>query len=306
MHQLTLRRLDAKMASEPAAIPFYSFSREFDLRYIFADWLVLLVYVSWIWRQGWRLPLLRGLAIGAICYYIDAVVWYNTTLEDGRFQRTWTFECRDGVVLERPSLVDVGREATSCELLGYPVHPTVAYLILKYAADFMMTVSYSLIWFTWESIVMVLWIKGEGRQDSIARHSLVAFVLHFAVYPLSLLLPAGGDVRAVGTRHMHDSERGWMRYAIITNCLLIVYNIAWKRRSVSRALQDNIFCWTMGCFQAFGMVAPLYLFRIRPVFEASRFLYEVAFLFNRGSAEHYLIVLYVTDKTNKRNKAKKD
>jgi hypothetical protein len=58
--------------------------------------------------------------------------------------------------------------------------------------------------------------------------------------------------------------------------------------SARDTINNTIFCWSAGCFQAFAMVTPLYLFGIRPVFELSRLLYEVLFLMIRGSAEHFL------------------
>jgi len=61
-------------------VQFYSFSREFDLRYVLADFIVLTTWVSWIWRSGWKYCMLRGLLVAAKCYYIDAVVWYNTPI----------------------------------------------------------------------------------------------------------------------------------------------------------------------------------------------------------------------------------
>lgn len=254
--------------------------------------------------------MLRGLLIAAICYYIDAVVWYNTPLlsydddeegggEEGLlFQRTWEFECSNGVKLERRSPSPIHADVMiKCELFGLSMNPDDAYRILKGMCDFMMTWSYALIWFTWESIVMATWIEscwsGDGRESSKATklifwHSFIAFTMNFLVYPISLLMPIGGQVRAVAARHMHDDERGWLVYAAVTNILLILNNVRIRKVSTRDAIADTLFCWTVGCFQAFAMVTPLYLFRIRPVFELSRLLYEVAFLMNRGSAEHYL------------------
>ena len=142
---------------------------------------------------------------------------------------------------------------------------------------------------------MATWIERGDRKDyskgtkkMIFWHSFIAFTMNFLVYPISLLMPIGGQVHAVATRHMHDDERGWLVYAEVTNILLFVYNVRIRNVSTRDAISDTLFCWCVGCFQAFAMVAPLYLFRIRPVFELSRLLYEVSFLINRGSAEHYL------------------
>lgn len=280
---------------------FYSYSREFDLRYVFVDFIALLIWLSWIWRSGCKYCILRGLVIGAICYYIDAVVWYNTPLrreddvnegeEDLLFQRTWQFECSNGVFLTRPTSTRAADAMSKCKLFGFLLDLDDAYRILKAVCDFMMTWSYSLIWFTWESIVMSCHIEKDNSKDnkkSIYWYSSVAFTLNFLIYPLSLLITAGHDVRIVATRHMHDDERAWLAYAVITNVLLFMYNVKIRKYSIQETIRDTVFCWTVGSFQAFAMICPLYLFRIRPVFEVSRFLYETAFLMNRGSAEHYL------------------
>ena len=267
--------------------------------------------------------MLRGLFIGAICYYIDAVIWYNTPLQNDDdqllFQRTWEFQCSNGVSLTRygPSPIRTDGAMSECELFGFSMNPDDAYRILKGMCDFMMTWSYALIWFTWESIVMSTYIEswsGDNRSYNKAKkliywHSSVAFTMNFFVYPLSLLMPTvGRDVRAVATRHMHDDERAWIKYAVITNILLILYNVKVQRKSIRDAVRDTLFCWTVGSFQAFSMVAPLYLFRIRSVFEVSRLLYEIAFLMNRGSAEHFLgccIVFSLRKRWSSKEKKKK-
>lgn len=298
---------------------FYSYSREFDLRYVFVDFIALLFWLSWI-RQ-WKYCIFRGLLIGAICYYIDAVVWYNTPLrredDDSRgkddllFQRTWEFECSNGIILTRPTPTHTADAMSKCELFGgFMLDPDDAYRILKAICDFMMTWSYSLIWFTWESIVMSCHIEKDDSRDNkklIYWYSSVAITMNFLIYPLSLLITAGHDVRIVATRHMHDDERAWLAYAIITNILLFMYNYFIRKYSVQETIRDTVFCWTVGSFQAFAMICPLYLFRIRPVFEVSRFLYEAAFLMNRGSAEHYLgccLVISLRQKWASKCKAK--
>jgi hypothetical protein len=279
-----------------ADVLFYSYAREFDLRYVLSDFIILLFWISWLWCAGWKWCLFRGIFIGAICYYIDAVIWYNTPLyhkEDGgtevqqpSFQRMWEFQCANGVLLvERPpSSYD---SSVKCEIFGFFMKPDDAYLMLKGICDFMMTWSYALIWFSWESIVMYLWIEsredveskgGKKKMKLIYLHSFISFTMNFLVYPISLLIPMGAQVRAIATRHMHNDERNWMIYAAVTNLLLVLYNLTIRRISARDALEDTLFCWTVGCFQAFAMVAPLYLFRIRPVFELSRLLYEVVFL----------------------------
>lgn len=282
---------------------FYSYSREFDLRYVFVDFIALFIWLSYIYRSGWKYCILRGLVIGAICYYIDAVVWHNTPLrredddrkgeeeDDLLFQRTWQFECSNGIFLTRPTPTRAADAMSKCKLFGFLLDLDDAYRILKAVCDFMMTWSYSLIWFTWESIVMSCHIEKDNSKDNkklIYWYSSVAFTLNFLIYPLSLLITAGHDVRIVATRYMHDDERAWLAYAVITNVLLFMYNVKIRKYSIRETIRDTVFCWTVGSFQAFAMICPLYLFRIRPVFEVSRFLYELAFLMNRGSAEHYL------------------
>ena len=167
---------------------------------------------------------------------VDAVVWYNTPLlrQEGSeevqlFQRTWEFECSNGLLLERPSLNN--ESVKECELLfGLSMKPDDAYVLLKGVCDFMMTWSYALIWFSWESIVMYLWI--ERREDNESKgmkliywHSCVAFTINFLVYPLSLFILMGGQIIAIATRHMNNDERSWWIYAAVTNLLLILYNV---------------------------------------------------------------------------------
>jgi hypothetical protein len=204
-----------------------------------------------MWNREYR-PLLFGLAIAPMIYFIDAVIWWNSSAGDSYIAGTFIREYWIGGV-QVP-------------------HPLGAYRWLKFGADFMMTISYALYAFPWLAIVLGELRRQQWLSKRVIGYTALWFGSWMTVPLLSAVLPID-DTRVEAVRHMNTQLPFWIINLIVGyGLLLLIY-----RREFQKVLR--IFCVGVVC--ALIMEIPLYVFRIRPtgiVF----LLFEGLILLNQG------------------------
>jgi len=243
---------------------FNQAARNFRYDYIYIDafflsiWIVILIK-----KKKWN-PLLFGIICGILVYLIDAVCWWNTLAgahyPEGTFIREYWI---GGIQMPRP--------------LG-------EYFWLKFGADFMMTISYSLFAFPW------LWIIFENFEKRDKQEILLFTGFYFSSWMLtpllSILLPIN-DTMVNTVRHMDTQMIAWIINVIVGYAILsVIYGTNIINRKNPKIIG---FVFLVGCVQSFYMEFPLFLYGIRPTGVAF-LVYEVFFLFNQGAP--YLYILY--------------
>jgi hypothetical protein len=231
---------------------FYEARRVFQYDYIYVDAFLLCVWLFVLmWNREYR-PLLFGLAIAPMIYFIDAVIWWNSSAGDSYIAGTFIREYWIGGV-QVP-------------------HPLGAYRWLKFGADFMMTISYALYAFPWLAIVLGELRRQQWLSKRVIGYTALWFGSWMTVPLLSAVLPID-DTRVEAVRHMNTQLPFWIINLIVGyGLLLLIY-----RREFQKVLR--IFCVGVVC--ALIMEIPLYVFRIRPtgiVF----LLFEGLILLNQG------------------------
>lgn len=154
-------------------------------------------------------------------------------------------------------------------------HPLGHYALLKFGADFMMTISYTLFTFSW------LWIMFENvgikKRNEIIKYTLFFFGFWLLAPLLSMLLPINNTI--VETVR-HTGSQIWLANLIIGYGLLfVVYR---------KELQTVGRVFLIGIVGTLIMEIPLYLFGVRPT-GIGFILFEAVFLLNQGVPYVFLI-----------------
>jgi hypothetical protein len=237
---------------------FHNPSRIFQYDYIFFDAIFLVIWIFILLKNKKYSALKFGLIIAPIIYVIDALYWWNTFAGAGLPKGTFLREYWIGS-MQVP-------------------HPLGRYVWLKFGADFMMTISYSLFTFPW------LWIMFENvratKYKQIIKYTALFFASWILVPLLSKLLPIN-DLIVSTIRHTNTSLTFWIVNAIVGYVILfLIY-----RREPRTVLK----IFLAGMTGALVMEIPLYLFKIRPTSFAF-IIFETIFLLNQGVA--YLFLIY--------------
>eukprot|EP01084_Bolivina_argentea_P181212 312999_1 len=258
-----------------------SFSRIFNLDYVLIDTCWLIVWLYWMLKKKHYDALLFAFVSALMIYYIDAIIWFNKSagegFEEGTKMREWTFILgnstnhtnNETTVLKRDEefdYFDIGNK----------------YVQLKYVVDFMMLISYGMIYFSWEWAMFNIWFY-EKNIRKILKYTSFLLIESFLIHPISVLLNNVSGITAIGVRHMHveqnereNSVYKWYFYLLVSSMFIFNKTSFDLKQSVSHIL----FCFIIGCTQSFIMILPLYTFRIRTS-TLKIFLYETVYLINQ-------------------------
>ena len=238
--------------------------REFEYDYIFFDSIFLTIWIAILIKyKKWK-PLKFGVFTGVILYFIDCIVWFNlpagSNYPAGTFIREYWI---GGTYMPRP--------------LG-------DFFWLKFGADFMMTLSYSMFAFGW------LWIMFENFFKRNFKEILVFTLLYFTFWMLiplfSLIIPLN-DTPVISIRYMDTQMIAWTINLLVG--YLFLFLIYGTKKFGSRKPKTILYVFIAGCIGAFFMEFPLLIFGIRPT-GVLVLLYNVLFMLNQGAP--YLYVLY--------------
>jgi len=238
--------------------------RTFEYDYIYIDAIFLFIWLLIVIKFKKWSALKAGILFGIAVYLIDAVFWWNIIAGPNYPEGTFIREYRiGGIQMPRP--------------LG-------EYFLLKFGADFMMTLSYSLYAFTW------LWIMFENIEKKDKKEMLLFTGLFFGfwmVVPfLSFWLPID-DTIVYTIRHMDTQLIAWIVNVFLGYFFLIlIYGT-----NIFKSKRPTIigYVFLLGCAESFFMEFPLYISGIRPI-NIPFLVYEIFFLFNQGAP--YLYIIY--------------
>ncbi|MBN1802952.1 MAG: hypothetical protein JW891_15695 [Candidatus Lokiarchaeota archaeon] len=232
-------------------------SRSFQYDYIFFDAIFLAIWLAVLVKfKKWK-AIKAGIITGIIVYFIDAVWWWNAPWNDTFIREYWI----GGVAIPRQ--------------LG-------SYFFLKFGADFMMCMSYSLYAFAW------LWIAFENIEKKNKNELLLFTFLYFAfwmIVPLLSTIVPLYDVSVYTIRHMDSQIIVWIVNVFVGYLLLaIIYGTKYFGK---KDLKILLYVLIIGCTESFFMEVPLFIFGIRPN-NGWLLLYEIFFLFNQGAPYLYI------------------
>lgn len=236
--------------------------RTFQYDYIFVDAFFLAIWLSLIIKNKKWKALKAGIFFAICVYFIDAVFWWNIPagpLYPGDYIREYWI---GGVQMP---------------------HPLGEYIIIKFGADFMMTISYSLFAFTW------LWIVFENIEKKdlkeVGLYSALYFCFWMLIPLLSLLLPIN-DTTVYCVRHMDTQISAWIINVIVGYSILVILygtNIINKKNR-----KIILYIFLIGCLESFYMEFPLFVSGIRPN-NILFLIFEIFFLFNQGAPYLYIL-----------------
>ncbi|MHA1145487.1 MAG: hypothetical protein ACTSRW_12165 [Candidatus Helarchaeota archaeon] len=215
--------------------------RNFQADYILFDFIFLCIYVGFlVYKKKWW-PLIFGGICGIMIYTIDAVIWTSTGI------RTMAI----------PPLVP-------------PFIPQPFNLIFsKFLVDFMMTLSYGMVSFSW----MIIMFERKSNKEVISWTALV--FLGWMLIPLFMYLVPVHDLIVYTNRHMTSIQWVEILIVIVSYVLLLVLKYDYKQVS---------YLFLVGCTLSFMMEFPLFIFGIRPFGLAGLFIlvYDTFILYNQG------------------------
>ncbi len=243
---------------------FYEAFRNFQYDYIFFDAIFLCVWLfTLIYFKKWS-ALAAGLGFGIIIYFIDSVWWWNSSAGPNYPPGTMIREYWIGGV-QMP-------------------HPLGDDFLLKFGADFMMTISYAMFTFGW------LWIVFENYTKKNPKEILLFSFLYLGSWLatpfLSFLIP-WDDTPVYTVRHMDTQFLVWIVNVIVGYVILtIIYGTNILKKKNPKIIP---YVLATGIAASFCMEFPLLIFGIRPsgIFFL---LFELGFLFNQGAP--YLYIMY--------------
>jgi len=238
-------------------------ARNFQYDYIYIDAFFLAIWIGFlIYYKKWA-TLKAGILFGLCVYFIDAIWWWNMPAGANYPEGTYIREYIIGGV-QMP-------------------HPLGEYFLLKFGADFMMTLSYSLFAFAW------FWIIFENFEKKNIKEIILFTGLYFGSWMatpfLSFWLPI--DDRLVETvRHMDTQIFIWIVNVFIGYAVLSLVYGTDKFNSKNPKIIGYVF--VIGCLQSFFMEFPLFISGIRPT-GVEFLIYEIFFLVNQGAPYIYII-----------------
>lgn len=231
---------------------FFQARRVFQYDYIYIDAFFLLVWLVILLKNKQVKPLLFGLVIAPIIYFIDGQIWWNSSAGPNYPAGTFIREYWIG-----------GRQV---------LHPLGSFLWLKFGADFMMTISYALFTFPWLLIVFRQMRRGTLFSREAVKYTFLWVGLWFLI-PLLSFYVGLDDTPVQAVRHMDSQFPFWIVNLFVGyGLLLIIY-----RKNLALVLRIFI----LGIIGALIMELPLYLFGIRPT-GILFLIFEGFFLLNQG------------------------
>lgn len=235
--------------------------RIFDYDYIYFDAIFLAIWIGLLIARKKYTPLLAGVVIAIPVYLIDAVIWWNSP----------TLQSTTGYVREY--------------IIGgiQMPHPLDQYFWLKFGADFMMCISYSIYAFSWVWIMFQSW-KTKNRKDMI-----FFSVWWFASWILTPVLSKAISWNETTVQCIRYMDSQLIAQIVTVACGFILMSVFYfTDRFNSKDRGVILYVFMVGCLQAFIMEFPLFITGIRPT-EISLLIYEIFILTNQGAPYLYLI-----------------
>ena len=237
--------------------------RQFQFDYIYIDAFFLVIWLIIILKNKKLSALYAGLILAILVYIIDAVIWWNvpagSSLPGKNIREYW-----------------IGGNAV--------LHGWNSLTILKFAADFMMTISYALFAFTWLWIMFESWFSKNFREIFLYSSLLLGSWLLTPF--ISFLLPLN-DTPVISLRHMESQFITQIVVVLIGYiAMILLYCTKWFHSFDPKVV---LFIFGVGCFQAFAMEFPLWLSNIRPS-GVDLLIYEIIILTNQGAP--YLFIIW--------------
>lgn len=236
--------------------------RYFDFDYIFIDAIFLGFWLLITLKNKQYSALAAGCILAGLVFIIDAVFWWNISagpnFPGSNIREYW-----------------IGGQ----KVPNGPSELSVA----KFAADFMMTISYGLFAFTWLWIMFQSWEHKHWKN--IAKFSTL-LLGSWLLIPVISNNVQWNDIPVISIRHMESQFYLQITVVVIGYLLMtILYGTTWFKSYDPKVIG---FIFIVGCFQAFAMEFPLWLFDIRPS-GIKLLLYEVVILTNQGTPYLYII-----------------
>ncbi|MBD3227574.1 MAG: hypothetical protein GF329_05230 [Candidatus Lokiarchaeota archaeon] len=241
-------------------------AREFDYDYIIFDAIFLGIFLILLIQQKKFKPLAIGGITAILTYIIDAGFWYNI-----------------------PSSIP-GKNIREY-IISYEGVPFtgIQFNVLKFGCDFMMTISYSLVAFSWVWIMFESWNK-KRYKDMIFWTSLL-FGGWMIIPWLSILFNLN-QINVWTIRHMDTQVLIQIIVVLVAYIIMIILYIKKDPKVI-------LYIFFIGCFQAFAMEFPLLISGIRPTgFEL--LIYETLILTNQGVPYLYIIYREIIPRLNKK------
>jgi hypothetical protein len=237
----------------------FQVGRIFQYDYIYFDCVGLLIWLAVLWWTKQQRAILFGLLIAPIIYLIDAQIWWNTWAGSHYPMNVYIREYWIGGV-QVP-------------------HPLGPFVWIKFGADFMMTISYSLFTFSWLYIAFQSVRNGVLLSGKLIAYTLLWLGIWLCV-PLSSLVFHANDASVVAVRHMDSQFVIWLVNPVIGYALLL---FVYRKR-----LRQVGYIALIGLLASLIMELPLYLFRIRQA-GFGFLLFEGLFLVNQGVPYLFLV-----------------
>jgi hypothetical protein len=236
-------------------------SRTFEYDYIYFDAIFLGIWLLALILKKRFTALKAGIFFSIPTYLIDSQIWWNLPTTQGT-----TGFVREYMIggIQMP-------------------HPLGDFFWLKFGADFMMTISYSWFAFTWMWIMFETW-KDKNWKDA-AFFTALWFISWILIPYLSFLI-SWDDRIVYCIRHM-DSQMVIQIVTVVVGYILMLILYGTDKFN-SKDPKVILYVFMVGCFQAFTMEFPLFMFGIRPI-EISLFIYEIIILVNQGAPYMYVI-----------------
>jgi len=238
---------------------FADAKRIFQYDYIYIDAVFLIIWLIFLLKNKKHSAILFGAIIAPIIYSIDAIFWWNKQA-GANFPPTTSI--REYIIggIQMP-------------------HPLGEFWWLKFGADFMMTISYSLFAFPWIFIMFESISKKKIHWKQIIKFSAVYFLFWILIPLLSGLLNIDNKlVEAV--RHMDTQFITIIASVIIGYLLLLVV----YRKEPIKVLK----VFAVGVAGSLIMELPLFIFKIRPT-NIEFIAFEALFLLNQGVPYLFLV-----------------
>ena len=241
----------------------YDVQRFFQYDYIYFDLLFLIIWLAILfWKKEYG-AILFATIISPVIYFIDAQVWWNNKVNGVYIREYWINN------IQLP-------------------HPLGDFFWMKFGADFMMTISYSLFTFAWIWLAFK-YIKNKSYKRLI-KYTLIWFSFWIMVPVLSFVLDINNTI-VHSVRHMNSQYSLWITMTVVSYIILLI--IYWKNKQIIPKL------FFVGVIAALIMEFPLYIFNIREMGIEILF-FDAIFMINQSIPLLYLIYDKALRKLNSR------
>ncbi|MHA1270537.1 MAG: hypothetical protein ACTSPY_12165 [Candidatus Helarchaeota archaeon] len=230
--------------------------RNFDFDYIIFDAIFLLIYMGILIQQKRFKPLLVGFITAIFTYIIDAGFWYNTP----------------------SNIPGANIREYIIKSLGIPLTGDV-FNVIKFCSDFMMTISYSIVAFSWVWIMFESWKKFKIK-DMVFWTSFL--FIGWLLIPFISIFTNLNQIDIWTVRHMATQLLIQIIVVGVGYFLMIILYFKKDPKVI-------VYVFFIGCFQAFAMEFPLLISGIRPS-GWDLLLYETLILTNQGIP--YLFIIW--------------